>query len=146
MDDACLISPDKSKIQHEIKSLQKDFALTDDGPFQDYIGTRFERHADGSVTLSQPRMIERLLTIVGLDSKDTHIKLHDTQQFPSYMTTLTLLPASRNGTTVQRLVVFHTSNPSFDRTSLLPSNNAPNFVTSLDENMKKPSREYAATC
>ena len=78
VDDACLISPHKSKIQQEIASLQQDFSLTDDGPLQDYIGTRFERHTDGSVTLSQPRMIERLLTIVGLDSKDTHIKMHDT--------------------------------------------------------------------
>ena len=78
VDDACIISHNKLKIQHEITSLQKDYDLTDDGELQDYIGTRFERHSNGSVTLTQPRMIDRLLTIVGLDSTDTHIKLHDT--------------------------------------------------------------------
>ena len=78
VDDACIISHDKTKIANEIKSLQQDFDLTDDGPLQDYIGTRFERHADGSVSLTQPRMIDRVLKIVGLDSTDTHVKVHDT--------------------------------------------------------------------
>ena len=78
VDDACIISPSLSKIKLEIKSLQQDYDLTDDGELQDYIGTRFDRHPDGSVTLTQPRMIERLLSIVGLDSSDVHIKLHDT--------------------------------------------------------------------
>ena len=78
VDDACIISHDKRKIQSEILSLKKDYDLTDEGELQDYIGTRFERSSDGSVTLTQPRMIERLMAIVGLDSKDTHVKLHDT--------------------------------------------------------------------
>ena len=72
VNDACIISPDKCKIQEEIKSLQKDFDLTDDGELKDYIGTRFEYHNDGSITLTQPRMIEHLLAIVGLDSQDTN--------------------------------------------------------------------------
>ena len=78
VDDACIISHDKRKIQSEILSLKKDYDLTDEGELQDYICTRFERSSDGSVTLTQPRMIERLMAIVGLDSKDTHVKLHDT--------------------------------------------------------------------
>ena len=78
VDDACVISHDKKKIHNEILSLKKDYDLTDDGELQDYIGNRFNRQSDGSVTLTQPRMIERLMAIVGLDSKDTHIRLHDT--------------------------------------------------------------------
>ena len=74
----CILSPDKSKIASEIASLQRDYDLTDEGPLQDYLGTRFDRNSDGSVTLTQPRMIERVLSIVGLDSKDTTIKVHDT--------------------------------------------------------------------
>ena len=66
VDDACIISHDKRKIQSEILSLKKDYDLTDEGELQDYIGTRFERSSDGSVTLTQPRMIERLMAIVGL--------------------------------------------------------------------------------
>ena len=78
VDDACLISSNKMKIQQEIKFLKEDYDLTDDGELQDYIGTRFKRKSDGSVTLTQPRMIEKLTTIVGLDTKDTYVKLHDT--------------------------------------------------------------------
>ena len=78
VDDACLVSPSNLKIKREIASLQQYYDLTDNGELQDYIGTRFKQHADGSVTLSQPRMIERLLTIVGLDSKDSQVKLHNT--------------------------------------------------------------------
>jgi len=77
VDDAILISPNKSLIDLEIKSLQKDYALTDDGELKDYLGTRFVRQEDGSIELTQPRMIERVLQIVGLD-KDENVKTHDT--------------------------------------------------------------------
>ena len=33
---------DKALIDKEIKSLQRDYDLTDDGELQDYLGTRFE--------------------------------------------------------------------------------------------------------
>ena len=78
VDDACIISPCKKKILAEINSLKQDYALTDEGTLHDYLGTRFDRHTDGSVTLTQPRMIERALDIVGLSHSDVHIKLHDT--------------------------------------------------------------------
>ena len=58
-------------------SLKKDYDLNDDGELQDYIGTLFDRRSGGSTTLTQPKMIERLMAIVGLNSKDTHINLHD---------------------------------------------------------------------
>ena len=77
VDDACIISPSENKIKGEIASLQKDFDLTDDGPLQDYLGTRFQRNTDGSVLLTQPRMIERALQLVGLH-KDSASKTHDT--------------------------------------------------------------------
>ena len=78
VDDACIISPHTSKINAEIKSLQKDFDLTDDGDIKDYIGTRFDRNNDGSFTLTQPRMMDRLFNLVGIDPSDTNTKMHDT--------------------------------------------------------------------
>ena len=66
VDDACLISPDKSKINLEIESLKKDYDLTDEGDLNDYLGTRFDRKKDGTVELTMPRMIERILDIVSL--------------------------------------------------------------------------------
>ena len=56
VDDACFIYPHKHKIDAEIKSLQQDYDLTDDSDLKDYLGTRFDRHKDGSVTLTQPRL------------------------------------------------------------------------------------------
>jgi hypothetical protein len=78
VDDAILISPYKSLIHKEIKSLQLDYDLTDDGEHEDYLGTQFSRKADGSIELSQPKMIERVLKIIGLDPDSTRVKLHNT--------------------------------------------------------------------
>ena len=78
VDDAILISPYKSMIQREIRSLQEEFDLTDDGILKDYLGTRFERHKDGSIELTQPKMIDRVLEIVGLHLETDRIKKHDT--------------------------------------------------------------------
>ena len=65
-------------IQREISSLQEEFDLTDDGALKDYLGTRFAKHADGSIHLSLPKMIERVLEIMGLDLETDRIKKHDT--------------------------------------------------------------------
>ena len=78
VDDAILISPDLQKIKACVRSLQKDFLLTDDGPLHDYLGTRFIRSKDGSIKLTQPQMIQRILNYVGLDPTATNIKMHDT--------------------------------------------------------------------
>ena len=78
VDDACLISPDESKIKLEIESLKKDYDLTDEGNLNDYLGTRFDRKKDGTVELTMPRMIERILDIVSLGGRDCHVKMHDT--------------------------------------------------------------------
>lgn len=39
VDDAILISPYSTLIQHKIASLKEEFDLTDDGPLKDYLGT-----------------------------------------------------------------------------------------------------------
>lgn len=54
VDDAILISPDRSLIDREINSLQHDYVLTDDGELKDYLGTRFTKQLDGSITLTHP--------------------------------------------------------------------------------------------
>ena len=77
VDDACIISHSKHVITNEIYSLQRDVDLTNDGKLQDYLGTRFVHSPDDSITLTQPRMVDRVLEIVGLLS-DFNVKLHDT--------------------------------------------------------------------
>jgi hypothetical protein len=78
VNDAILISPNKKMIDFEIKSLQKDYDLTDDGELKNYLGTRFEKKPDGSIELTQLKMIERVLRLVGLDPESTRTKMHDT--------------------------------------------------------------------
>ncbi|CAJ1954060.1 unnamed protein product [Cylindrotheca closterium] len=78
VDDACLLSPDKNLINREIKSLQEQYNLTDNGELQDYLGTRFTKLPDGSILLEQPQMINRILEMVGLDVSDSsRVKTHD---------------------------------------------------------------------
>jgi hypothetical protein len=77
VDDAILISPNKQLIDREIKSLQEDYDLTDDGELKDYLGTRFTRRKDGSIELSQPRMVNRIFEMVGIDP-ESKTKMHDT--------------------------------------------------------------------
>ena len=78
VDDACLISPSNEQIDKEIKSLQVDYDLTDDGELSDYLGTRFTKLSNGTVHLTMPRMIERVLDVVGLNHPDSNVKSHDT--------------------------------------------------------------------
>ena len=59
--------------------------LTDDGDLKDYLGTRFTKLPEGSIELSQLRMIEHVLQMVGLDDISNHTKLHD---MPAISTTL----------------------------------------------------------
>jgi len=96
VDDAILISPNTAVIAREIRSLQQEFDLTDDGPLRDYLGIRFDRSTTSTgtprVTFTQPKMIERVLQIVGLDSKDTTVRTHDT---PASTTVLDRNPAAK---------------------------------------------------
>ena len=54
VDDAIIVSPKLNSILQEIKSLKRNFDLTDEGILKDYLGTRFERRKDGSIELTMP--------------------------------------------------------------------------------------------
>ena len=44
----------------------------------DYLSTRFTKRSDGSVLLTQPRMVDRILKIIGFDKLDENVTKHDT--------------------------------------------------------------------
>ena len=52
--------------------------FTDDRELKDYLGTRFTKHKDASIELSQPCMVSCILSMVGLDPVATRVKMHDT--------------------------------------------------------------------
>ena len=68
----------KKEIETKIKSLQVDYDLTDKGDLLDYLGIRFDRKTCCSVSLTQPRMIERVLKLVGFDGIEENFTRYDT--------------------------------------------------------------------
>lgn len=66
VDDAICIGPDAAEINTIIKSLQKDFNLTDEGDLTEYLGIKITRTEDKGLELTQPMLIQRILTAVGL--------------------------------------------------------------------------------
>jgi Reverse transcriptase (RNA-dependent DNA polymerase) len=86
VDDACLISPNKCKVEKVIRMLQEKYLLTDEGELRDYLGVRIEKCRDG-ITLKQPRIINRILEMVGLpvgnESKEHKVKTFDSPADPN---------------------------------------------------------------
>ena len=76
-DYAILVSKSNKRIGAEICLLKYSFGLTYKGPLKYYLGTRFDCNDDGSIELTQPRMIQRALKVVGLDINNQHFKMHD---------------------------------------------------------------------
>ena len=77
VDDAILLSKSNKRIDAEIRLLKSAFNITDEGPLKDYLGTCFDRNADGYIKLNQPRMIQRAFKVFGLDVNDQHVKMHN---------------------------------------------------------------------
>ena len=77
VDYAILVSKSNNCIDAEIHLLKYSFNLTDEGPLKDYLGTCFDRNADGSIDLTHPRMIQSALKVFGLDVNDKHVKMND---------------------------------------------------------------------
>ena len=46
----------------------KDCNLTDEGGLKDYLGTCFECNKYGPIELTKPRLVDRVLKIVGIDA------------------------------------------------------------------------------
>jgi hypothetical protein len=77
VDDAAIFAPTRELVDTFIQSLRKDFALTIEGELKDYLGVRIAINKDGSIAMTQPRIIKRCLALVGMD-RDASVKIHDT--------------------------------------------------------------------
>ena len=69
--DDCLIIADKeSKIDMLIKSLhggKENFVFTDEGSICKYLGVDIQQQDDNTLEMTQPFLIERVLSLPGLD-------------------------------------------------------------------------------
>jgi hypothetical protein len=74
VDDCLLFSRTAASISSLILSLQSDFILTDEGDVADYLGIRVSKHSDGTIHLTQPALIQRVLDLLCIqDGSKTHV-------------------------------------------------------------------------
>ena len=75
VDDVTLFCPEKAPVDKLIQSLSKSFTLEDEGNVTNYLGVHVQHHNDGSIELSQPHLIQRIIDTLGLKNDS---KLHGT--------------------------------------------------------------------
>jgi hypothetical protein len=62
VDDCIIIDADFSKIQQAFEDLKaRGYDMTDEGDLKDYLGVDVDRRSDGTVHLTQPKMINQIL-------------------------------------------------------------------------------------
>lgn len=69
VDDGILIGPNSEEINGIIRSLKRDYNLTDEGELNEYLGIKVEKikGKDKQRKLTQPTLIKRILKAVGMD-------------------------------------------------------------------------------
>jgi hypothetical protein len=75
VDDACIIGPDKTEVENTIASLKRDFALTDEGEVENFLGIKIKELPGGKKLLIQPKLVDRFIELVGIKKES---KTHDT--------------------------------------------------------------------
>ena len=77
VDDCLIFSPSKEKIDKLLERLKQTFNLTDEGEdVKAYLGIKVDKGPDGTITMSQPALIQRILT--ALDLAGENVRMHDT--------------------------------------------------------------------
>ena len=82
VDYCCIFFKYKKKIDAILKNLSKTFKMTDKGDVKSYIGMNYRKNPNGTITMSQPAIIEKILNRLGICNET---KMHDTLEnvFPS---------------------------------------------------------------
>ena len=75
VDDCLLFSRSAASLTALILALQVDFVLTDEGDISDYLGIRIIKHKNGSIELTQPALIRRVVELLGIRDES---KIHET--------------------------------------------------------------------
>jgi len=73
-DDSILAGPDKDEIKRTIKQMKKVLDLTVEESLTDFLGVNIDRRDDGTIKLSQPRLIEQVIKDLHLEQDHTTTK------------------------------------------------------------------------
>ena len=66
VDGCCIFSKDKETIDALLKNISKTFKLTDEGGVKYYLGINFRKYQNGTITMSQPAIIDTILNSLGI--------------------------------------------------------------------------------
>ena len=75
VDNFCIFSKDKETIDTILKNLSKTFNLIDEGDVKSYLGMNVSKDPNGTITMSQPEIINKILNSLGICDES---KMHDT--------------------------------------------------------------------
>jgi hypothetical protein len=74
-DDSILAGPDPKEIDQIIEDVKKaKLDITIEGDLQDFLGVNIEQKEDGTIHLTQPHLIDQILTDLRLDQDQVKVK------------------------------------------------------------------------
>lgn len=74
-DDSILAGPNKEEINETVEQMKRaKLDVTVEGDLTDFLGVNIDRRADGTINLSQPKLINQILSDLRMDSDSTTIK------------------------------------------------------------------------
>ena len=76
VDDCILCGPTTEGLDAMVKLLSNGYEIEDQGEMSDYLGVSIKRDTDGSIRLTQPHLIDQILTDLGLNQP--YVKTHPT--------------------------------------------------------------------
>jgi len=71
VDDTIILGPIRSDVEEAIHLIKTKFQLGEEGDLCDYLGIKVTKLSDGTITLTQPHLIENILTDLKLQSART---------------------------------------------------------------------------
>ena len=77
VEDCLIFSDKKENIDELLVRLKRTFKVTDEGEdVKAYLGIKVDKDKDGTITMTQPALIQRLLNLLDLGGENVH--MHDT--------------------------------------------------------------------
>lgn len=71
VDDCLMIDPDLEKVQRAFEDIKaQGFDMTDEGNLKDYLGVDVDKREDGTIHLTQPKLITRILESIGFKTAE----------------------------------------------------------------------------
>jgi hypothetical protein len=73
VDDCLFFAKDPKTIEELLASLRQEFVLTDEGDVINVLGIKVEQQKNGSINLTQPGLIDKIIETVGLKSNSSYL-------------------------------------------------------------------------